>query len=96
MNVYQGKSVFGGIAIGHLCVYQKGEQQVTRQKIEDVEAEVKRFQVAREAAQAQLGELYDKAVKEVGRKYHPYAAGECRVCDSCDKRSFFFYVCRDG
>ena len=66
MNVYQGKSVFGGIAIGLLCVYQKGEQQVTRQKIEDVEAEVKRFQVAREAAQAQLGELYDKAVKEVG------------------------------
>ena len=66
MNVYQGKSVFGGIAIGHLCVYQKGEQQVTRQKIEDVEAEVKRFQVAREAAQAQLGELYDKAVKDVG------------------------------
>ena len=66
MNVYQGESVFGGIAIGHLCVYQKGEQQVTRQKIEDVEAEVKRFQVAREAAQAQLGELYDKAVKEVG------------------------------
>ena len=66
MIVYQGKSVFGGIAIGHLCVYQKGEQQVTRQKIEDVEAEVKRFQVAREAAQAQLGELYDKAVKEVG------------------------------
>ena len=66
MNVYQGKSVFGGIAIGHLCVYQKGEQQVTRQKIEDVEAEVKRIQVAREAAQAQLGELYDKAVKEVG------------------------------
>ena len=48
MNVYQGKIVFGGIAIGHLCVYQKGEQQVTRQKIEDVEAEVKRFQVARE------------------------------------------------
>ena len=66
MNVYQVKSVFGGIAIGHLCVYQKGEQQVTRQKIEDVEAEVKRFQDAREAAQAQLGELYDKAVKEVG------------------------------
>ena len=66
MNVYQGKSVFGGIAIGHLCVYQKGEQQVTRQKIEDVEAELERFQNAREAAQAQLGELYDKAVKEVG------------------------------
>ena len=36
MNVYQGKSVFGGIAIGHLCVYQKGEQRVTRQKIDEV------------------------------------------------------------
>ena len=66
MNVYQGKSVFGGIAIGHLCVYKKGEQQVTRQKIADVEAEVKRFQDAKEAAQVQLGELYDKAVREVG------------------------------
>ncbi len=66
MNVYQGKSVFGGIAIGHLCVYKKGEQQVQRQKVEDVEAEVKRFQDAKEAAQEQLGELYDKAVKEVG------------------------------
>ena len=66
MNVYQGKSVFGGIAIGHLCVYKKGEQQVTRQKIADVEAEVKRFQDAKETAQAQLGELYDKAVREVG------------------------------
>ena len=66
MNVYQGKSVFSGIAIGHLCVYKKGEQQVTRQKIADVEAEVKRFQDAKEAAQAQLGELYDKAVREVG------------------------------
>ncbi len=66
MNIYQGKSVFGGIAIGHLCVYKKGEQQVTRQKIENVEAEVTRFQDAKEAAQAQLAELYDKAVKEVG------------------------------
>ena len=66
MNIYQGKSVFGGIAIGHLCVYKKGEQQVTRQKIEDVEAEVTRFQDAKEAAQTQLAELYDKAVKEVG------------------------------
>ena len=28
MNVYQGKSVFGGIAIGHLCVYQKGDADV--------------------------------------------------------------------
>ncbi len=41
MNVYQGKSVFGGIAIGHLCVYKKGEQQNTS-KIAGRGNEVKR------------------------------------------------------
>lgn len=66
MNIYQGKSVFNGIAIGKICVYQKGEQQVKRCKVEDTEAEVKRFQEAREQAVEQLGKLHEKALKEVG------------------------------
>ena len=32
MRVYSGKSVFGGIAIGTIQVYKKGEQQVKRRK----------------------------------------------------------------
>ena len=66
MNIYQGKSVFNGIAIGKICVYQKGEQQVKRCKVEDTEAEEKRFREAREQAVEQLGKLHEKALKEVG------------------------------
>lgn len=62
----QGKSVFGGIAIGKLSIYNKGENVVKRTKVDDVEAEVKRFEDAKETAKAQLKGLYDKAMKEVG------------------------------
>ena len=33
MQIYNGKSVFGGIAIGKISVYQKKEQQVKRVKV---------------------------------------------------------------
>ena len=66
MLVIQGKSVFGGIAIGKISVYQKGEQQVKRVKIEDTEQEIARYRQAKEAAITQLGQLYQKALKEVG------------------------------
>lgn len=66
MEIFQGKSVFGGIAIGKICVYEKEEQQVKRSKIDDVDQEIARFHEARDVASAQLASLYDKAVKEVG------------------------------
>ncbi|MDO5390883.1 MAG: phosphoenolpyruvate--protein phosphotransferase [Eubacteriales bacterium] len=66
MQVYNGKSVFGGIAIGKISVYQKGEQQVKRVKIADADAEMERYAVAKDAAVEQLQKLYDKALKEVG------------------------------
>lgn len=66
MQIYEGKSVFGGIAMGKICVYKKNEKQVKRQKIEDEEAEVTRYQEAREKAMQQLQGLYDKALLEVG------------------------------
>ena len=37
MITIEGKSVFGGIAIGKICVYRKGEQQVKRVKTEDTD-----------------------------------------------------------
>lgn len=66
MKVYQGKSVFGGVAIGKICVYKREQQQVVRSKISDVEQEIRRFQDAKDTAVVQLEELYEKAVKEVG------------------------------
>lgn len=66
MKNYKGKSVFSGIAIGKICVYQKGEQQVTRVKVEESDREISRYTEAKEEAINQLKVLYDKAVKEVG------------------------------
>lgn len=66
MKEYKGKSVFGGIAIGRIKVYNKSEQQVKRLHIDDTEHEKKRYYVAVDKAAMQLQELYDKAVKEVG------------------------------
>ncbi len=66
MQVYHGKSVFGGIAIGKIQVLKKGKQQVKRTRIEDAEAELNRYQNARNTAIAQLRVLYNKALREVG------------------------------
>ena len=66
MNKYTGKSVFGGIAIGKIMVYEKGEHQVKRVKITDADAEKNRYYEAVETAFKQLGELHDKALREVG------------------------------
>ena len=66
MKEYKGKSVFGGIAIGRIKVYNKSEQQVKRVHIDDTEHEKKRDYAAVDKAAMQLQELYDKAVKEVG------------------------------
>ena len=66
MEVYQGKSVFGGIAIGRISVHKKDEQQVKRVKIEDPDREIERFRQAKQTALEQLQGLYQKALKEVG------------------------------
>ena len=66
MNIYEGKSVFNGVAIGKISVYKKGEQQVKRVKVADAEAEITRFETAKETAVRQLSGLYEKALQEVG------------------------------
>ncbi len=66
MKVFNGKSVFGGIAIGKICIYRKSSQKVRRITIDDPEQEIQRYNAAREEAIFELRMLYDKAVKEVG------------------------------
>ena len=66
MQVYSGKSVFCGIAIGKISVYRKNEQQVKRVRTEDTKGELARYEAAKAAAIEQLQELYQKALKEVG------------------------------
>ena len=62
----EGKSVFGGVAMGRLSIYKKDDQVVKRLKVDDAEAEIKRYEEASARAKEQLAELYEKAMKEVG------------------------------
>lgn len=66
MQIFYGKSVFGGIAIGKIKVYQKGKQQIKRIRVEDSKRERERYEEAKQEAIRQLKGLYDKAVREVG------------------------------
>lgn len=66
MNVLEGKSVYGGIAIGKISIFSKGDRTVKRESIEDAAAELKRFEEAKEKAKEQLKGLYEKALQEVG------------------------------
>ena len=50
MEIYEGKPIFKGIAIGKIFYYQKGKQQVKREKIQDVAAEIARYEAANEKA----------------------------------------------
>ena len=68
MEVFQGKSIFKGVAIGPLLYYGEKETTVRREKIEDTEAEVARYKEAREKSVAQLRQLHDDSVKKVGEE----------------------------
>ncbi len=66
MQTFQGKSVFGGIAMGRIMVYQKHEQQVKRSRVSDTDAEVLRFREARDTSIVQLKHLYETSVNKIG------------------------------
>jgi len=66
MERQSGKKIFGGIAIGNILFYTKQSNQVVRRKIEDTDAEIKRYEAAKKEAIRQLEELAEMAVKEVG------------------------------
>ena len=66
MDVLKGKSVFGGIAIGRISIYEKGDSQVVRRQVDNTTVEHRRFENAKEKARVQLQGLYEKALQEVG------------------------------
>lgn len=66
MYKYRGKGVYGAIAIGKISVFKKRDAEVKRVHVEDTENEKRRFEEAKAASVKQLGEIYEKALKEVG------------------------------
>lgn len=66
MTTLTGKGVYGAIALGKISVFKRKEASVKRVHIDDTEAEKERLEAAKEKAVAQLQEIYNKALKEVG------------------------------
>ena len=66
MITISGKSVFGGVSIGKILFYQRNDKVIKREHVDDVDAEWKRFQDAKDTAVEQLKGLYEKALEDVG------------------------------
>ena len=66
MKSFTGKTVFDGVAVGKIVFYGKKEEVVKRERIDDIEAEIKRLEEALNTSVAQLEKLYEKALIEVG------------------------------
>ncbi len=66
MITYRGKGVYGAVAIGRVKVFERRDIEVERVKTDNAEGEIKRLENAKKEAILQLGNIYKKAIKEVG------------------------------
>lgn len=66
MLKFNGKGVYGAVAIGKISVFKRQEGQIRRIHITDTAAELERVEAAKQKAVEQLSQIYDKALKEVG------------------------------
>ena len=66
MIKYEGKTIFRKLTMGKIFFCEKDHSVIKRERIEDTDAQMRRFSEAREKAAGQLQELYEKALKEVG------------------------------
>ena len=66
MQVFTGKSILNGIAIGPVRIYHKARQDTVMASALTAEQEWARFEKAQSQAQEQLAGLYEKALAEVG------------------------------
>ena len=66
MVKYQGKGVYGAIAIGKALKWKREDMQVKREKIEDAAQELERLRIAINKAMEQLENIYEKVLEEVG------------------------------
>ena len=59
MEKFEGTSILEEIAIGKIHYYSKEKQVVQRNRVDDTEAELRRYEAAKEKALRQLNELYE-------------------------------------
>lgn len=66
MTRYVGKGVYNAVAIGRISLFGRNEAVVQRTHVENTQNEILRLEKAKSEASEQLGEIYEKALKEAG------------------------------
>ena len=66
MAVFQGKGVYGAVALGKAQVFKRQAAEVRRVSVDDTEKELERLESAKAQAVRQLTAIHDKALREVG------------------------------
>ena len=69
MITISGKSVFGGVSIGKILFYQRNDKVIKRERVDDVDAEWKRFQDAEDQAVEQYRDRFLSPIKAYDAKH---------------------------
>lgn len=67
MEKYQGKGIYGAIAIGRISIFKGHDAEVKCIHINDTYAEMCRFEAAKAASMKQLDAICEKALTETGK-----------------------------
>jgi len=68
MQIYQGKPVFEGVAIGKIRIHKQEGQTIAFVKVEDIHKELERFGYARVEALKKLREWYHTVLIRLVRR----------------------------
>lgn len=68
MITLTGKTVCGGVAFGKVYVFSREESTIKRHHVDNSDKEIERFEQARLQASEELGDLYTRALDEVGEE----------------------------
>ena len=105
MITFTGKGAFGGYAMGQILFYNRIQTGIKAHTVDDPISELERFFAAQKTAIEQLGELYEKALLEVGRssamifqihQHDTKSRAKCGICRQCDSSQICQYVCNHG
>lgn len=66
MTVFNGKSIYGAIVSGNVCILKKPSLCCSRIHVEDTQGEINRFHEAKFIADNQLQEIYDRTLEKIG------------------------------
>lgn len=95
MEIFQGKGICSGIAIGPI-VFLDNQNKVAEHKITDTEAEILRYEQAKKEAVLQLNELREKTENEAGSDSSEIFEIHAMLLDDDDYRDSVYEKIRKG